>query len=230
MEHYKNLSLENIRYIYPTDEVEKEESWLPIVGYEGLYEVSCLGRIKSLPNYSKSYLKNNTKIFRKERIRRQSLSKGYLQVALTINKRTTTLYPHRLVAYAFNELVYGKNEVNHNDGNKLNNCSWNTIWSTRSENMKHAFRVCGKKPNNPMLGRKGKDHPSSKCVGENNHAYGMTGEKSKLSKKIICIETGIVYHGISEDARQLKLSVGNLSMVLSGGRKSTGGLKFKFIE
>ncbi len=68
----------------------------------------------------------------------KSPDKGYKKVTLWINKKHTTRYIHRLVALAFISNPHRRLEINHKDGNKLNNQVGNLEWCTRSENQQHA--------------------------------------------------------------------------------------------
>ena len=104
------------------------EIWKPIAGYELLYEVSNLGRVKSL--------KRNTTV---GGIMKLQINRGYVQVSLCKQGRHCTKKLHRLVAEAFLPNPYAKPEVNHKDGNKKNNRVSNLEWSTGSENINHAF-------------------------------------------------------------------------------------------
>lgn len=114
------------------------EIWKDIIGYEGLYQVSSYGRIKSLPK--KRTLRGRI-YFTKEILRIPVLHKnGYLQI--TLYKDKVTIYSvHRLVALAFISNPHKKKEVNHLDGNKLNNDYKNLEWSTPSENSKHSYKI-----------------------------------------------------------------------------------------
>lgn len=108
-----------------------EEVWKDVVGYEGLYKISDLGRVKSLP-------RNGT--IPEERIMVNKLTKqGYITICLSKNDIKKHLKIHRLVAIAFIPNPENKKEVNHIDGNKSKNGVTNLEWVTRSENMKHAF-------------------------------------------------------------------------------------------
>lgn len=115
------------------------EIWKPVKDYEGLYEVSNLGRVKSL-NYKNS---------NKEKILKQGLTaKNYCQISLCKNKEIKHLYIHRLVAQAFipnpNNLLL----INHKDENPLNNIVSNLEWCDKKYNNnygnckeKHSLKV-----------------------------------------------------------------------------------------
>lgn len=113
------------------------EIWKDIKEYEGLYQVSNLGRIRSLDKYRKG--KNNTKVFVKGRILKQNKDKdGYLQVNLSKNNKQKTFKSHRLVAMAF--LINKNNlpQVNHKDENRQNNCVSNLEWCTEKYNCRYS--------------------------------------------------------------------------------------------
>ena len=108
-----------------------EELWKDIDGYEGLYQVSNLGNVKSL-NYNRTG---------KERILKPGNNGlGYLNVLLCKNGKTKTFKIHRLVANAFIPNPYNKPEVNHKDENKTNNCVDNLEWMTSKENNNYGTR------------------------------------------------------------------------------------------
>jgi len=76
---------------------------------------------------------------------------GYLIVKIRINNKSKNIKVHRLVAQSFIENPENKPQVNHIDGNKTNNDLSNLEWVTRSENIKHAFKIGLKKPINKRL-------------------------------------------------------------------------------
>lgn len=110
-----------------------QEIWKPVVGYEGLYEVSNLSRIRSLPRNTKNQYKLGT--IKKCTI----LNTGYYYVNLYKNKHSRRCLLHRIVAEAFIPNPSNFPCVNHKDGNKLNNDITNLEWCTYSYNEKHAF-------------------------------------------------------------------------------------------
>lgn len=109
----------------------KEELWKPIPGYEGLYEASNFGRIKSLKRRGarERILKPNT------------CGKDYLCVLLYKEGTRKVSYVHRLVAQSFIPNLENKREVNHINGDKHDNRTKNLEWCSRSENLLHAYKT-----------------------------------------------------------------------------------------
>ncbi len=120
-----------------------QELWRPIdiMGYE----VSTTGRVRGTNRTSYRNRKLKGKL-----IKPFLSSSGYYQVSLT--KNHTKRYVHRLVAVAFlGEFTKEKPQVNHKDGNRLNNNVSNLEMSNQTENLIHAHRVLGHKPHNIKL-------------------------------------------------------------------------------
>lgn len=117
-----------------------EEVWKDIEGYEGLYQVSNMGRVRSLDRKSKSKNKwNSYNASIKGRIRLCATSRmGYLRMRLCKDGVKQWYQLHQLVARAFIPNPDRKETVNHIDGNKKNNCVSNLEWATQAENNKHA--------------------------------------------------------------------------------------------
>lgn len=115
------------------------ENFLPIEGFDGKYEVSNYGNIRTFSHTGKSYGK---------KLKTHLNRSGYIQVAL---QRKTLIYRstvHRHVAKAFLPNPEGKLTVNHKDGVRTNNNLNNLEWSTYSENLEHSFRKLGRRPQN----------------------------------------------------------------------------------
>lgn len=111
-----------------------KEVWKDINGYEGKYEISNLGRIRSL--------KNNCGNNRKEPlILKQSTDKrGYLRVGLSKNNKQKLFLMHRLVAQAFIPNLKNLPQVNHKDENKQNNNVINLEWCNNKYNINYGTR------------------------------------------------------------------------------------------
>jgi DNA-binding NarL/FixJ family response regulator len=106
-----------------------KEIWLPIPNYEGLYEISNLGRVRRLRGKDGTILKPFID------------THGYLIVTLSKNSQKKLIRIHRLVALIFLPNPENKAQVNHIDGNKFNNRIDNLEWSTKIENQRHAERM-----------------------------------------------------------------------------------------
>jgi hypothetical protein len=146
MEHYKNLSLESLFYINEEGLVCLEE-WRDILGYENRYQISNLGRIKSLHRFVNSG--NKLKPI-KEIILLQTLNeRGYLRISLRKEgiKKALQFSVHRALAIAFIPNPLNLPEVNHKKGNKQDNRFFMLEWNTRSENAQHAYDNGLIKPN-----------------------------------------------------------------------------------
>lgn len=101
--------------------------WKPVVGYEGLYQVSSDGHIRSLHPRRKGQILP-------QRIERA----GYFEIQLSKKGVSTYYYVHRLVAAAFIPNSENKPCINHRNGIKTDNRIENLEWVTHSENMLHA--------------------------------------------------------------------------------------------
>ena len=111
------------------------EIWKDIQGYEGFYQISNFGRVKSLARLS---IQNH---LLPEKILKQSELNGYYKVNLQNKEGVKSHQVHRLVAIAFLANTDNKPCVNHIDGDKHNNNVNNLEWCTVSENNKHAYKM-----------------------------------------------------------------------------------------
>ena len=115
-----------------TEEELKNEVWRDVVGYVGLYQVSNLGRVKSL-NYRRT---NTPKILKPGKN-----SSGYLDVGLYDNGSKKSMLIHRLVGFAFIPKLKDKPAINHKNGCKTDNKVDNLEWVSPSENNFHAIET-----------------------------------------------------------------------------------------
>lgn len=139
----------------------KVEEYRDIHGYGGMYQVSNRGNVKGVKGVKKQTVQNSS----------------YKRLILYKDGKVVNCLVHRLVAQAFIPNPHGYSQVNHIDGDKMNNCVENLEWCTASQNLKHAYRT--------GLNRwiKGKGTPS-KRVGKYKNgqliaAYESIGEASR---------------------------------------------------
>ena len=160
-----------------------QEEWRIIKGFEGLYEVSSFGQVKSL---AKNVINNGGIQHRKERLLKQSVSKKtkHCSVVLCKDGQTYVRLVHRLVADAFISNPENKPVVDHIDTNPLNNSVENLRWVTVQENTlnpltrKHQSQC---KMGHPYWGRPLTDEERHK-ISEKNKGRKFTDEhKQKLS-------------------------------------------------
>lgn len=115
------------------------ENWKPVVGYEGYYEVSDLGRVRRVERLVKAGIKHNEYRTTRSRILKQNQKRnGYLAVDLSKENIVKTIAVHKLVAKAFIPEQEGRTEVNHKNCDKTDNRVENLEWVTPRENKDHA--------------------------------------------------------------------------------------------
>lgn len=186
------------------------EEWRDIAGYEGLYQVSNLGRVRSLTRDV-----FNGKVFFKKsgKLMRITVSKNrYCRVTLTKDAVQTQWYVHRLVATAFLPNPDNLPEVDHIDANPSNNQLCNLRWVTKAENMRHVFEL--------------------------GHHYDGTANllkpevvakaRATRHKKQVVRSDGEIFESITSAARCLGVTPASVCNVLSGRRKSCRGFSFSY--
>lgn len=146
--------------------METEEQWRDIVGYDGYYQVSNMGRVKGLPRLKRA--KNGGSFWLKETIKQAyPQSDGYLQIGLSKDGKKKSYLLHRLVGLAF---ISGDAslEINHIDFDRANCRASNLEWSTHQDNVQHSH-AAGKYKNN----RTGKTKFSISGVIEIRTLFGL---------------------------------------------------------
>lgn len=117
--------------------------WKDVLGFEGLYQVSSCGKVRSLDRIvtqkNKPGYKPITRIY-KGRILKANVDNGYLKLSLSNRKINKTIRIHVIVAETFCNGWFEGAVVNHKDGNKLNNDYLNLEWVTIAENNIHAYK------------------------------------------------------------------------------------------
>lgn len=193
-----------------------EEIWKDIKGYESLYQVSNMGRIKSLERYKE----NHSKLQKvEEKIKTINIkNSGYQFVQLYKNNKYKNLMVHRLVAQAFIPNVDNKPQINHIDGNKLNNNVTNLEWCTNSENEKHAWNT----------GLKQCTEKLKETTRKTNKEY-KSKPINQLDLQGNYIRTWLNAH---EASRHLGIDRSTISQCCRGSRrnKTAGGYKWGFTD
>lgn len=179
-----------------------QEEWKPIEGYEGYYEISSFGRVKSLSRTIYTVWKNGEPgtyfqegriLTTKECAKNKNGWQTYLQVCLSVDGVQKYKMIHRLVAEAFLEHPVGKDYVNHKDGNKHNNRIDNLEWVTQKENIEHCIKAFD----------------------------------TKVVTPVVCVETGERFSSTRGAAKSVGVSHSSISMAINGIRKTAGGLHWE---
>lgn len=213
--------------------------WKDIQGYEGLYQVSNLGEVRSL----KYKGRNNIKI-----LKGASDKDGYRRVALFDKEKCRKEYRiHRLVAEAFIPNPENKPQVNHIDGNKINNKSDNLEWATQEENMQHAYKM-GLKVQTKEVREKISRGRLGKYKGEKAYWYSKhlteeakkkisesrkgkyLGSNSPNSKKVMCVTTGEIFGSSREAAEKYNISMRSICKCCRGELKTYKKLKWEYVK
>lgn len=188
-----------------------KEIWKDIKGYEGYYQISNLGRLKSVIRIVEHKPYNLTI---RERIRKQKIdTKGYYFVILSKNGITKHLKVHQLVANAFISNPLKKKEVNHINGIKTDNRITNLEWVTHKENMQHAVK------NNLISKESIKANVERMNKATRKPIYQI--KDNKIINK---------FESISEASRTLGIVTSNINEILKGKRKRAKGYTFKYVE
>lgn len=188
------------------------EIWKDIKGYEGLYQVSSLGRVKSLERVFYSGMNYKIKKFYPEKLIKIShYSTGYCYSVLCKNAVAKKFKVHRLVAMAFLPNPDGKPCIDHINGLRDDNRSENLRWVGAFQNMRNPHTV--------------------KSI-----ARAKMGDKNPMKKKCrpvqqIDFETGKIiaeYSGAKEAARQLSTDSGNIYRCCNGKKLKHKGFVFRY--
>lgn len=197
------------------------ENWLKVKGFEGLYEVSDLGRVRSLDRNIKQ-LNNGTECIRFYKGKLLTLKKeknGYFTVHLRNREISKHLKVHRLVAQAFIDNPKQKPLVNHKNGVKVDNRASNLEWCTAKENSQHALN---NNLHNPVITDNARKSSVDKC-----------------SKETICLETEQIFKSAYEAAiwlndfkfnntKKVQTVSARIRNCRNGSRKTAYGYHFKF--
>lgn len=190
--------------------MSQTEIWKPCYGFEGFYEASSLGRIRSLSRTVKSGF-GSTRTFKGRIIKGGTQLDGYKTSGLRIgtgkkiHKKTA-----RLIALTFIPNPEKKPQVNHKNGIRTDDRVENLEWVTASENIIHSMKVLGRKMYVIPAKQRGA-HPSARPVNK----LSLDG---KFIKRYDCIA----------DARDENPSTTQITSVVRGERKTAGGFKWEY--
>lgn len=214
-------------------ELNFKEEWKDVEGYESLYQVSNLGRVKSL---EKHFLRAYKDSYRTRTIPAKILKPfptrtGYLLVKLTQNKTAKCFQVHRLVANAFIPNPQHKPQVNHINGVKTDNYISNLEWVTAQENTFHKNHILGFK-----FSEETKENMRKKKLGislnEQTRKKMSEAHKGKTpvnAKKVKCINTGKIYNSAREASLSLNLNKNAVSKAIKRKTKA-GNLYWEYIN
>lgn len=178
------------------------ETWKPIPGYEGFYEASDMGRIRS--------------VYRYKRVLKPMISNtGYKRVDLFKDKSRKQFSVHRLVAMTFVNNPNGKSFVNHRDENKLNNCADNLEWVSHVENCRYGTAIERRTKHFDYAHRKINNANQIKACSKPIKQYTKNGDFLKD------------WASASECHRGTGITISGIRRVVKGERKSAGGYVFR---
>ncbi len=215
--------------------------WEDVVGWEGLYQVSNFGEIRSLDRKTGGPTKHGRVV--KGKLRKPLIVRGYLSINLIDKKsgKSTRNGVHVFVAHAFIPNPENKPCVNHKDGNKQNNHVSNLEWCTHRENSIHAWSIGLNKPYSPTKEHRDKLRKSAlihkslqKWQNENKDkmkqmallASLLQAKKvNQLSKDGTFIKT---WESAAEANRVMGVSASSISRCAKGKIKTSGGFKWEY--
>lgn len=188
------------------------EVWRDVVGYEGLYQASNIGRIRSLDR--EVVYANGSKRFIRGRILKQTFSSNYYKVSLCKGGVITKKNVHRIIAETFLEPVEGKDYVDHINANTRDNSVENLRWVTMSENNQHIHDLGHF---NTELARR--------LMKERNERFG-----TPYKPKPVIMDDCIHFESLTAAGKAIGTSSANVAKAARGLIRHAKGHTFKFVE
>lgn len=193
------------------------EKWKDIKKYEGKYQVSNLGNVRSLNYHRENKIK---------RLKKSNDKAGYLVVGLCKNGKIRTYKVHRLVAEAFIFNPDNLPQINHKDENKNNNSVFNLEWCTSKYNNNYGNRT--DKAKEKLKGRTFSEEHKKKLSDSRKGKF--KSSENPNSKKAYCIEKDKIYNSTREASEDINCCQSFISLVCSGKRENAKGYHFSYIE
>jgi hypothetical protein len=205
----------------------EDEVWKDIPNYEGYYQVSNYGRIKSLKREVQTE-RNYLLQIPKEMILKARCDSGYSRYEFCkdgVHKKTSA---HRMEALAFIQNTEDKPFIDHIDGNKMNNCLYNLRWCTASENMRNEITV--QKLSEASKGRIMSEETKRK-ISEQKVGKKMCGENPNAKRVLQFDKNGNLlkeWSCAAEAARELGFNFRNISACCNGKKHTHRGYIWRF--
>ena len=183
------------------------ENWKDIKGYEGFYQVSDLGRVKSL---ERDVFNSRGIVYHlKEKILVPNLDRGgYTNVGLYKNGKRKFMLVHRLVALAFIPNPENKSQINHRDEVKTNNVVENLEWCSAQENANYGTRI-------------------QRCV-QNRKSQKLGNAPS--AKSVFCVELNKKFDSIRRAEEELGIDSSAIGKACKGKLKTAGKFHWKYVD
>lgn len=188
--------------LYKRGVIGMSEIWKDIAGYEGLYQVSSLGRAKSLARWVRNNKNGGLRLIKEHFVSQTDNGHGYKIVGLNNKHISKNKYVHRLVAEHFLSNPDGKKYVNHLDYDTANNAVANLEWCTQGENIAHSVERM-RKPRTKCRPTNTGEKYITRCVYRSKHvSFRVTIKSIGISKGFKTLDDAIYFrNGVIQNGK-----------------------------